>query len=675
MSFLYPLFLLAGLSIAVPVLIHLFNLRRYRTVYFPNIRFLKDVSLHSKKQSQVRYKWLLFLRILFLVFLILAFTQPFFNKNTPEKTSGNLQVIYLDNSSSMSLKQGTRSLLDMAKEKARRQLEGAGSESRFILLTNDKPASFVPVPAEKVLNLLPAITTSAASQSASKVFTTVRSLVQSESAPGADIYFYSDFQRNHFPQNPDKESLKNIHFYGIPIRADEASNIFIDTAFFAEPRLQAGAENRLIVQAKFSGKPPKESPVLQLSVNGQVKNAASLDFKGHSERTDTLGFQVNDAGWQELTLTVNDAGIRFDDTFRIAAKTGSGLSVLILNEAQPNPYLQAAFRSYSGFRMNQKNIGEDAEWDVQNLIILNGITDFSNELVKKTSEALQRGQSICIFPGKTTHIASLNAGLEKIAGIQITGIDTIAQNATSFQQGSPLVRELFERIPENVELPLANWHYQIRAELDANQQSVLSFRNGDPLLAQFSPSRGKLYLLSTASDIEAGNFAGSYFFVPFLYQMTAQSKSNEIFALTSGSEQPVYIPMPSVNERNMIHVYGSGLDLIPPQRTEGGGVQVFLQSVLHQPGFYTLASAGSDSVKLALNSDRSESRLEMWDLNQLKKQWNGNHISWIDPENTITGTQSPAFPLWKICVFLALALLAAETFWITKRNTVKPLSA
>src|SRR5690606_38908721 len=116
-SFLYPLFLLAGISIAIPVFIHLFNLRRYKTVYFPNISFLKDIRLHSKKQSQLRYKWLLVLRILFLVFLILAFAQPFLNNRNAEKTATSLQVIYMDNSASMSLKKGTRSLLEIAKEK------------------------------------------------------------------------------------------------------------------------------------------------------------------------------------------------------------------------------------------------------------------------------------------------------------------------------------------------------------------------------------------------------------------------------------------------------------------------------------------------------------------------------------------------------------------------------
>ncbi|HYD23068.1 MAG TPA: BatA domain-containing protein, partial [Flavipsychrobacter sp.] len=156
MSFLYPLFLVAGLALAIPVLIHLFNLRRYKTVYFPHTRFLKNIQLRSQKQSQVRYKWLLALRLLFLAALILAFAQPFFF-GTDKRDTKRIQAIYIDNSGSMSLKKDARRLVDMAKEAARRQIRNAAPGTKFVLLTNDGPVSYRPMPADKVLVGLGAI--------------------------------------------------------------------------------------------------------------------------------------------------------------------------------------------------------------------------------------------------------------------------------------------------------------------------------------------------------------------------------------------------------------------------------------------------------------------------------------------------------------------------------------
>jgi len=672
------LFLLAGLSIVIPIIIHLFNLRRYKTVYFPNTRFLKNIQLHSQKQSQLKYKLLLALRILFLLFLILAFAQPFFARKDQAAATDRLQVLYIDNSSSMSVKKGARSLLDMAKDAARVQIQGAAPGTKFLILTSDRPLSYQPMPVEKAVGALNAVDITSVSRNASSVFSTVQGLMQSEAAEGADLYYYSDFQRNAFPAQASEGQLNQVKFHGIPVRTDVASNVFIDTAFLTSPVLHTNQSNRLVVRSKLVGKGSGDAPVVQLSINGQVKTAASLSFDEKNESTDTLSFQVNTAGWQRLMLTVADAAVRYDDTFRITARSASNLSVLVLNESQPNPYIQAAFRAYNGFRMDQKKTSEQADWKQYNLIIFNGITRVDEALGKRVAEALQQGQSICIFPGRTTNLDALNTGLSRIGDIRFTGVDTAMQTAATLQQGSELVRDLFERIPENVQLPVANWHYNIRAGLSANQQSILSFRNGDPLLAQYSPSRGKLYLASTSADLQSGNFPGSYFFAPFLYQMTAQSKGGDVYAITAGEALPVYLPMTNAGERNMVHLYADGVDIIPPQRPSGAGLDVYLAQAVQQPGFYTLAASGADSTAIALNQNRAESYLELWNLDKLKENWSGSNIMWSQDASVVAGAgqhTDSSFPLWKVCVILALLMLAAESYLLAAANrnqTVAP---
>lgn len=665
MSFLYPLFLVAGLSLAIPVLIHLFNLRRYKTIYFPHTRFLKNIQLNSRRQSQVRYKWLLFFRLLFLAALILAFAQPFFGGADKKNTANKLQVIYIDNSGSMSVKKGALRLLDIAKDAARKQVKQAHTGSRFVLLTNDRPFSYQPIPADKVLTEINNIELSANSKSAGQVFASVQNLLQSEAKTGAELYYYSDFQRNSFEAKEDKSLTKNISFYGIPVQADALQNVYIDTAYLNMPVLQTGQSNSLIVHTKASGKLPDDKPVLQLTINGQVKSAATLDFDGKNERIDTLTFQVNTASWHQIALTLNDASVRFDDTFRITARSAPNLSVLVLNEGQPNPYIQAAFRAYNGFRLNQADINSAEDYKNYNLVILNNITRIDEALGKKLGEALQQGQSICIFPGKTQNIAALNAGLRQLADIQLKELDTAVQTVSSLQQGSNLVKDLFERVPDNIQLPVVNWHYIIDAGLSANQQAILSFRNGDPFLARYTPARGQLYISASAADLQSGNFAGSYFFVPFLYQMAIQSQGGAVYALTSGKQQAAYLPMSNTGERDMIHLYADGLDAIPPQKPNGSGLDIFIDQAVQQPGFYRLSSGGADTITVALNQDRSESRLDAWKISELKSQWNGSEITWLNLADAGTAANKTAwggFPLWKVCVILALIMLAAETF-------------
>ncbi len=666
MSFLFPLFLIAGATLAIPVLIHLFNLRRYKTVFFPHTRFLKNIQLNSRRQSQVRYKWLLFFRLLFLASLIFAFAQPFFKSDNQKDTGNRLQVIYLDNSYSMSVKSGARRLLDVARDAAIKQIQKSRTGSKFILLTNDKPQSYQPMMADKMLSLLNAVDISASNKSAEQVLSSVQSLMQNESLPAADVYYYSDFQRTAFATPKDATLMKGIQFFGVPVQAENAGNVFIDTAYLSMPVLQTGQTNKLIVVTKTEGKLPADAPVLQLNVNGQVKSATTLKFTAENESTDTLSFTVNDAGWQQMMLTVNDASVRFDDTFRIAARSAPSLSILVLNEGQPSPYIQAAFRAYNGFRILQEDVhNAPKDFAAYNLVIVNGITRMDATFGKTLNNALQAGQSVCIFPGRTMNVAALNEGLKTITDLEISSVDTAQQAATSLQQGSDLVKDLFEKIPENVQLPTANWHYIIKAGLSANEQSILSFRNGDPFIARYTPSRGQLYICATSADLQSGNFPGSYFFVPFLYEMAVQSKGGDVYAITSGKLQPAYIPLNNADERNMVHVYGNGINAIPTQRSSGAGLNVYLDQTVQQPGFYQLAAQGSDTTNIGLNADRNESAMGTWTASELKNQWKTGGVKWLELNDAgvfSNAANTGNFPLWKVCAILALFMLCAETF-------------
>ena len=226
-----------------------------------------------------------------------------------------------------------------------------------------------------------------------------------------------------------------------------------------------------------------------------------------------------------------------------------------------------------------------------------------------------------------------------------------------------------------MQLPVANWHYIVSAGLSANQQSVLSFRNGDPMLARYMPSKGQLYIGAMSADLQSGNFPGSYFFTPFLYEMAMQSSSSSVYAITGGTQQAVYLPLANASERNMVHVYGQGIDIIPSQRPDGAGLDVFIDQAVQQPGFYALSTAGgSDTTQIALNQNKSESLLNFRDITALKSDWKGDNIKWmsVNEGGGIADSGGSSWPLWKICVFLALLMLAAETFLLArvKVNTV-----
>ena len=102
MKFLYPQFLYALGLVAIPIIIHLFNFRKFRTVYFSNVQFLKSVKEKTKSQSQLKHFLILLSRILAITALVLAFAQPYIPVDESSQQAKKYAVsIYIDNSFSM----------------------------------------------------------------------------------------------------------------------------------------------------------------------------------------------------------------------------------------------------------------------------------------------------------------------------------------------------------------------------------------------------------------------------------------------------------------------------------------------------------------------------------------------------------------------------------------------
>ena len=60
MNFLFPTFLIGLTAIAIPIIIHLFNFRKYKKVYFTNVQFLKELKQESDSKSKLK-EWLILL--------------------------------------------------------------------------------------------------------------------------------------------------------------------------------------------------------------------------------------------------------------------------------------------------------------------------------------------------------------------------------------------------------------------------------------------------------------------------------------------------------------------------------------------------------------------------------------------------------------------------------------
>ena len=148
MLFKNPNLLYGLLFHLIPIIVHLFQLRKFKKVPFTNVAFLKPLITQTRKSRTLK-KWLtLIARLLAITAIVMAFAQPFFPSNNEVRLNENL-IIYLDNSYSLQAKGADGRLYQAAVNDL---IEKLPSQLRFSLFTNN--SSYDNVTKQKIANEL-----------------------------------------------------------------------------------------------------------------------------------------------------------------------------------------------------------------------------------------------------------------------------------------------------------------------------------------------------------------------------------------------------------------------------------------------------------------------------------------------------------------------------------------
>jgi hypothetical protein len=134
MQFKHPEILYFLFLLVIPVLVHLFQLRKFKKEYFTNVKLLKELAIQTRKSSKIKKYLLLASRLLLLASLILAFAQPFFKAIDSESKNNELFVV-VDNSFSMQAKGQKGELLKRAVQDL---LEHAPEDLQLSVVTNSE---------------------------------------------------------------------------------------------------------------------------------------------------------------------------------------------------------------------------------------------------------------------------------------------------------------------------------------------------------------------------------------------------------------------------------------------------------------------------------------------------------------------------------------------------------
>jgi hypothetical protein len=130
-------FALAGaIAAAGPVIIHLLNRRRYRTVQWAAMDFLREAMQRNRRILQIRDLVLMAMRCLAVLLFGLALARPFFSSTESELDDRQPlhAIVVIDNSLSMNYETLGGTLLERAKAKAMKYVDKLPSGSRISVI-------------------------------------------------------------------------------------------------------------------------------------------------------------------------------------------------------------------------------------------------------------------------------------------------------------------------------------------------------------------------------------------------------------------------------------------------------------------------------------------------------------------------------------------------------------
>jgi hypothetical protein len=673
MNFLFPTFLIGLVAIAIPIIIHLFNFRKYKKVYFTNVQFLKELKQESDSKSKLKEWLILAMRILAIACLVFAFAQPFIPGKSKALQGEKAISIYIDNSFSMENTNKKGTLLENAKEYANEIVNTFNASDKFQLLTNDfegKHQRFVSK--EDFIEQLNEVKISSATKALNDVVKRQQDFLQNSSSKNKRIFLLSDFQKNTSDfKKTDFDT--SIIVSCIPIVSSEVSNVYIDSVWFETPVQQY--ETQQIIHAVVINKSNKdiENGSLKLYINDAQVSLASFNVSAGNKKDVSISFTVKVKGINKGVLKIEDYPITYDDNFYFSFNAQTTINALVINgkDTKTAGNFRSLMQNDSLFIYKENN---EASIDYSvfaqtNIILLNELSTLTSGLTSELQKFVNAGGSVVVFPSKKSDIASYNTAFQSLQLPQIIKLDTtnIKTQSINFEQG--LYEGVFDKVDQRMDLPKVFEHFEFTKTTNSNSQGLVLLQNGQFLISLNTLGNGKMYLFSIPSDETSSNLLKHALFVPTLIKMSILSLKpspvyyktaiNEVISLNSTSnfsDKPLHIIK---NDKKV--------DVIPEHRLLNNATALYTQNQITEAGHYNVEENNVIVKDLAFNFDRKESDMNFMTQEDLQKQIDEKglkNVSVIElNEKSLTNALqevNDGKKLWKLFLILALMFLAAE---------------
>jgi hypothetical protein len=673
---LFAPWFLAGLAgLALPLYLHLLKRQTTQPKPVSSLMFFESRTQASTRHRRLRYFLLLSLRLLVLLLLIVAFANPFINRNPATLSSDRLVLLVIDNSFSM--RAGTR--LQDAKTAAMSVLAGKGAArgqvaafgSQLRLMTQ-------PIEDQSALRAaVQAIQPGDGHGNFGELARAVRAMAEAVHTP-IELHLFSDMQRGDLAASFQDMALPaNVTLLTHAVISKAQPNWTVESV--NAPGQVWGKDAKPVhVQAVIAGYgTPAAQRTVSLVVNGKTTASKTVSIPANGRASVDFPALEVPYGFSRCEVKIEASNALPGDTFpaddlrRFAVQRSDPQKALLIHNYGDNRsplYVGAALSAaaQSAFILESIIVNEAGDRQPSNyaFIILSDLNSMPSLLEHALTEYVRSGGSLLIAAGTSaggrSQIPIFGAHIIETRDYSRVPDRYMAVGSSDSSYPSVAKADGWAGV---------KFFYALNVDPGSGPDAArVIVRLGDqtPLLLEKRIGEGRVVLLTSGLDNLTNDFPQHPAFVPFIEQTARYLAGSE----RQGGALPVdaYLELRNAKER------GQGVEVTDPEGKrpltlgEAASAQSFQ---LTEAGYYQLRLADGRQNEVGVNPDPKESNLDVIPPDVLAL-WEGKGPQGKGGESSqeaanLNKAPGPATPpktpqtLWWYVMLLVLASAVAES--------------
>ncbi|MEW5799387.1 MAG: BatA domain-containing protein [Bacteroidota bacterium] len=713
MTFLNPFVLFGLAAAAIPILIHLLNKRKLRTIEFSTLTFLKELQKNKMRKITIRQWLLLLLRTLIVILLVLAFSRPALKGNfgtigSHAKTS---LLIILDNTASMVLHNEKGTYIDQAKEQALQIVSMMEeNDDAIILRLSDLPTLTMESPShdrQKLQSIIRETSVSIIHRTIDDALRSGSTVLQRSKNINKEVYILTDGQRSTLRtlknSNTKTETAfeQNVKFFFSGVSSTQHHNVGIERVSILSALFQAGRSVTISAVIKNYGTSRTENHLASMSVSATRVMQKSISLDGGETGTLEFAFTPDRTGFITGTIDLEDDEFETDNRRYFSLYIPDRISITLVSADDAHArYISTALSitntaSSTSFmnvhRISPQQLSTSMVQESDG-IILSGIKSIAVQQQQLLKRYVSDGGSILFFPSSD----SLAAEYTYLQQFGVPKFQSSALRKPGIQFGNadlqfPIFSGMFDPHQskgQSIESPEV--FRLLSVPPSGSIRPIIALSNGTPFLWMTEYGSGRILCFSVPATTDWSDFPLKGIFVPLVNQSMIYLASQ----VQLESEKNSYnagdaVEFTSSQIKKLKSGIPSNLQLIDPEQrftplrshskvsNDGISRTIYTGEILQNPGhYYTIADRETVlTFSVNIKSDESESARAGQDdvvlmLEQLGVQ--PDALSMVTAESLKERVLQSRFgiELWRYFALLAVVCAIAEMIIAREKREV-----